>query len=40
MGETVDIYRPLNDRIFAQFADLKIDELKASFIKNLDLEKL
>lgn len=36
----VDIFRPLNDKLFAQFGDLKIDELKASFIKNLDLEKL
>lgn len=36
----VDIFRPLNDRLFSQFGELNIQEQKIFFIQNLDLERL
>ncbi len=33
----VDIFRPLKDKLFAQFGDINVPELKQDFISSIDL---
>ena len=33
----VDIFRPLKDKLFAQFGDINLPELKEEFISRIDL---
>lgn len=36
----VEIFRPLQDRLFAAFGEINVPELKKQFVKTLDFNKL
>ena len=36
----VEIYRPLQDKLFTAFGEINVSELKKDFVKMLDFNKL